>query len=520
MSKEKLWIDNINSFFGNWTIIPTSKMTREEKLNSVTRLILVVSISLLLFGKKDASLYILTIGLIIVIVIYSQETAKQQPEHPNTVEGFDYIDDLGIRLYGRNAREIERGSVDRNLGTPSSKGRTIDGVVLPGGRAPIFTCDVTYYPTFMSGDSPNVIGKNASLTGPQNPKTLMPPPIAPPLADLDTWKANEWTTHSHINSRTVQYEDEAGPFRTFRNHSERVIPVNCLSSYEDDQANNPCFKRYLSRIGMSSELGIMESFEDFGSGGEPQVPESGGALVKDLDEPYYSPFSKTSSDIIEPFISELQPGIYTSNIDQPILANDGLLPDIPQSQTTLFTPIINGKPRDKMQIYVEDKEADVIPSFNNSGYRSLDRAYELPQRYVRERLPKRYGEWRARRSTIPGIPFNTRVGYGTDTEGVGGPCTLGGTGWVSGVENVRDLSGAEEMSEYYNKNKLDMFDVDENAPLYAINPSAVQTHIEVTNRFRSNMQESLMRKRNAEAWQRKQYPLDTNHRRMLGGGGF
>ncbi len=26
-----------------------------------------------------------------------------------------------------------------------------------------------------------------------------------------------------------------------------------------------------------------------------------------------------------------------------------------------------------------------------------------------------------------------------------------------------------------------------------------------------------MRKRNAEAWQRKMYPLDTNHRRMLGG---
>ncbi len=65
----------------------------------------------------------------------------------------------------------------------------------------------------------------------------------------------------------------------------------------------------------------------------------------------------------------------------------------------------------------------------------------------------------------------------------------------------RDLSGAEEMSEYYIiKLKLDMYDVDENAPLYAINPDAVKMHIDVTNRFRSDMQESLMRKRNAEAW--------------------
>ncbi len=35
------------------------------------------------------------------------------------------------------------------------------------------------------------------------------------------------------------------------------------------------------------------------------------------------------------------------------------------------------------------------------------------------------------------------------------------------------------MSEYYNKNKLDMYDVDENAPLYAINPDAVKMHIDV-----------------------------------------
>ncbi len=41
-----------------------------------------------------------------------------------------------------------------------------------------------------------------------------------------------------------------------------------------------------------------------------------------------------------------------------------------------------------MQIYVEDKEADAIPGITDSGYHTLDRAYELPQRYVRERLPK------------------------------------------------------------------------------------------------------------------------------------
>ncbi len=345
--------------------------------------------------------------------------------------------------------EGEKNEIATNLGTPSSKGRTIGGVTLPGGRAPIYTCNVTYYPTTMSGNSVMITGKNNALVGPQNPKTLMPPPIAPPLGDLDTWKASEWTTHSHVNSRTVQYEDEAGPFRTFNNNDERVLPVNCLSSYEDDQANNPCFRRYQSGIGIKNEIGIMEPFEHTPNLIKGETP----ALIKELDEPYepYEPY-EPKKDIIEPFISELQPGIYSSNIDQPILDNAGLLPDMPQPQTTLFTPMINGKPRDKMQIYVEDKEADAIPGITDSGYHTLDRAYELPQRYVRERLPKRYGEWRARRSTMPGIPFETPVGYGAGARPIGSFPTEGAcTGWVTGIENVRDLSGAEEMSEYYNK---------------------------------------------------------------------
>ncbi len=335
MSKQKLWIDDLNSFFGDWSLIPTSKMTIEEKLNTITRLILIASLVLLLFGKKDASLYILIIGLIIVIVIYSQEK-------PTIVEGFEFPPKGETEIINGEIvdNDGEKNEIATNLGTPSSKGRTIGGVTLPGGRAPIYTCNVTYYPTTMSGNSVMITGKNNALVGPQNPKTLMPPPIAPPLGDLDTWKASEWTTHSHVNSRTVQYEDEAGPFRTFNNNDERVLPVNCLSSYEDDQANNPCFIRYQSGIGIKNEIGIMEPFEHTPNLIKGETP----ALIKELDEPYepYEPY-EPKKDIIEPFISELQPGIYSSNIDQPILDNAGLLPDMPQPQTTLFTPMINGK---------------------------------------------------------------------------------------------------------------------------------------------------------------------------------
>ncbi len=61
-----------------------------------------------------------------------------------------------------------------------------------------------------------ITGKNNALVGPQNPKTLMPPPIAPPLGDLDTWKASEWTTHSHVNSELFSTKMKQA-------HSEHLI---------------------------------------------------------------------------------------------------------------------------------------------------------------------------------------------------------------------------------------------------------------------------------------------------------
>lgn len=436
-SHNRFWVDDINSFFDDWSIFPSAKMSREEKLNAVTRLILLISILLLFLGKKDASLYILIIGLLIVIVIYSNETKDiRNSEIRNEIiyEGFDNLNE----------------------------------------KHSLHTCNVTYYPTTVSDNAPDVISKNNVLVGFQNKKTLIPPPIVPPLGDLDSWKASEWTTHSHINSRTVQFEDEI-------TETCPINPVNYLSSYEEDYANNPCFNRCFKHFPLRKlpmDEGIVEFVES-------------SKLIKDLENPV--------DEIYEPFVNELQPGIFTSNIDQPILANNGLLSNPEQSQT-MYTPMINGVPRNNLQIYVEDKELDVIPRFHNSEYKTLDRAYKFPKRYVKERLPKKYGECKLK-ETVPGV--------NTDIKDVGN--------FGIGIEHVRSLSGSDEMSEYYNRNQLDIYDVDENAPLYAINPSAVQIQIEVTNRFRADMQESLMRKRNAEAYQRKLYPLDTNPRRMLGG---
>lgn len=414
---EQPWTNNLGELF-KLEFIPNDSMTPDERMNTITRLVLVVSFLSLVLGQKHLSLYILVIGLIVVLTMNRQQTIT---------EPFEYLED-----------------------TPYVK--------VPG-MAPIASCHVTYYPTLVSADSDVITSKNVALNGPANPKTLVPPPMPAPLADLDTWKANEWTVHSHINERPVQWMDVAG---------ETLSSVNLLSSYQADPNTDPCYRRWLSNAGYASEMNLYEEFKPIGR-----------------REP-----------LIEPFVSELQPGIYVDVKNQPILDNLGLLPDKGQPITTLYSGAIqppNGPPAvvKGMEVYVEDPPPITVPAVKVGGYQTLDVAYALPQRYTKERLPKRYGDW------------NPHVGITPD-------------GQIA-VEDVKDLTGAQEMSEYYiERNKLNRYDVNESAPLYVLNRSAFRTELDVTNRFRSDLQESLLRKRNAEAWQRKMYPISTNQQRMLG----
>jgi hypothetical protein len=291
-----------------------------------------------------------------------------------------------------------------------------------------------YYPVL---SDPNVIEfKNSYLHGKQNPKTLIDPPIAPPLGDLDNWKAHEYTTHSHINARTVQDNSNLidDPYITTNDWLSSAFPQ---TEYYNMQYN-----KY-----PQNDIDTYNAVE--------QANPTPSCKPRRLDIRY-------PKSTVEPFISELQPNIYTDNPPQPILSNLGLVDDTPQHYTVLASPF-PGNPSE--QIYVE---TSTEPHFTRGEgkYKTLEYAYGFPKKHhVKE----------------------------------------------------QQLTPRQDLSQYYMKSKIDMFDYDQTAPLYKLNPDAVKTHIDVTNRSRSNMQETLMRKRNAEAWQQRMYPIDTNQRRMLGG---
>ena len=54
----------------------------------------------------------------------------------------------------------------------------------------------------IGANNPNYISSNQRLAGPANPKTKIPPVVVPPPADLDYWRANNLINHSHINTES------------------------------------------------------------------------------------------------------------------------------------------------------------------------------------------------------------------------------------------------------------------------------------------------------------------------------
>jgi hypothetical protein len=84
----------------------------------------------------------------------------------------------------------------------------------------------------------NYIYPNQRLAGPANPKTLIAPVIAPPITDLDYWRANNLINHSHINSES-QYDtylsgyevsnccDRKEPLGDIIEDYEGVTDINC-----------------------------------------------------------------------------------------------------------------------------------------------------------------------------------------------------------------------------------------------------------------------------------------------------
>lgn len=82
---EKFWLEDITDLFRQVTILPNSDMTEEERLNTMTRLVIIISIILLLFGIGSWLLF-LVLGVVLVIVLYYANVKSKPPDSPSDEE--------------------------------------------------------------------------------------------------------------------------------------------------------------------------------------------------------------------------------------------------------------------------------------------------------------------------------------------------------------------------------------------------------------------------------------------------
>lgn len=90
MSDDKFWLEDLSILLKEPSIIPTSCMSRTQKLNSLSRLVIVISVGMYFMEYKDWLKFLL-ISLAIIIVIYISTRDKNDSNQPKNIENYQGV---------------------------------------------------------------------------------------------------------------------------------------------------------------------------------------------------------------------------------------------------------------------------------------------------------------------------------------------------------------------------------------------------------------------------------------------
>ena len=229
------WLENPVSLFGDMKIMPNNSMTTEERMNCITRLIILIFLVIHLFDYKYASLFFLLSIIFIIIFYYLQKNMKSSIRE--NYDPIQYINQSeqrykeGVNEYKKNRYTVQK--------FPSyySDERAPEVEIVP---------DQTFF------------SKNQKLVGSANPKTLVAPVVAPPSYDWTSWKSNDFVYPSIINEKRTQDFYQSGYLcqkepvvehftnSYHRNSYEKQVPPDYLGYYNG---------KYPKTVNNGSELG-------------------------------------------------------------------------------------------------------------------------------------------------------------------------------------------------------------------------------------------------------------------------
>ena len=478
---EKPWFVDIYYLFNRKNIFPNNNdIFMENQLNSISRLIIVIFLFLALLVNVNCSLKFLLFAMLIIIISYyikknicNKDKDMQTREHYQPPQSTYLNRYLGIQPRYENYGKRNCSS-DLMQGYEESKvNKTLIGI-----------------------------------SGPQNPRTMVPPISVAPSHDLDFWKFNNLVTHSHVNEQLNIDKYQSG-YTTQEYYADEINNMNkqtkiCI----DDEYNNAIIENFELPQQPQSSFNYNNfsqdvynpsnnpnfSIEELNHRNFGQVNTIAGynprQMRNNLPSNAISGNCNKSNSLKEYnkklYTQTIQPGVYSRNeVNEPLNSNIGI------SYTQQFEPtkcdIKNGE-----LLFVEEDalvtppiikgpNMDVINAINNSNvYDPRYEGYGPNERAYTERVTGQtrfmYDDVNAirmpnyvTRSNIDFLPFADSYGPLPDKNNCGNPSTY----------NMRD-----KVQQAWLDNSLE---------------------------YRTGLQERLMRKINANAWQQREKPIRTNN---------
>lgn len=495
-SKNKFWLENPQNLLCSSKLVPLEGMTYAEKLNAITRLVFIIFIILLLLGFKD-SFYFLLLSMIFIIILYYLQRTKME----SYSENFKYAPVSAqtqnkVHKHYNLAWEIPEDKLwcntEKNLDSlsPSLEKKLVC-------KNPYFTKEGVF-------NNPKYVSKNQKLVGQANPKTLIAPVIVPKLANLDYWKTNNLVTHSSINEESNIDNYLSGYEVTYKcnqdvteNYHNKKIHYIEKSTGDLDFKTRDIKYDYPYLKAPKGDIVVLPN----GSGQvntacgynpeqllEANIPANLPASMIEQD-PSMSEYNKNI------FTQTLQPGVYTTNqVNEPINSNIGI------SFTQQFGPITKQtSPITDEILYTEHDpriiDTDTFGPAKNSNIENVTEANIYDPRFS---------------------------GYGTSYRAYNDE-NLGQTKFYYDDVNAVRMPNYLVRSQIDNENFADSYgpipEGNEFGNKYNTNIRKLANNAWMDNSldFRNDLQERLMRKANARAWQQKVAPIRSSGQRMGGG---
>ena len=547
--KKDFWINEPKELLCSTDVVPSKFMTFEERLNSLSRLAILCVVPLYLFDVKYTCQMFLVSILIIIIIYLIKEYQMNKMNTNKVVEKFDMSDcstgeqQLDTSPFNMTVNQIPRGKQTLvmpktlNPNIPSYKQVKINLTQERPSNYRFWNDDVSLDTNVFN--NPNYTSINQKLAGSPNPKTNLAPVVIPPACDYTYWKANNMVVPSFINSESnidlyqsgYQVSTCCGQQKTNKkneysiplnkqdliqsqfNRNQNVYESNIKENYSntDGPAYNYSYsnampsnamplessnylqnKNRKTNIDLNTVMNEKQNRIKIRPNYDGQVNTSCGydpSQLLDADlpsnftsgncqkQPIYKDFNKNL------FTQTIQPGIYVRNeINEPINSNIGI------SFQQQFEPTTQSIDKDGNVMFVEhdprlmsediiEPDYDLINSANNSNV--YDPRYTGYGTSYRTYIDEQLGQPRF---------------YYDDINAVRMPNYI-----------VRSNIDNFSFMDSYGTMKSENGNIDHSKIRELANDAWLQSNLDQ----RTSLQQSLMRKRNIDGWQRRYAPINT-----------